>query len=51
MTAAVGSSVVGHFCCRSWFFHSGMLLLFYRVLDSDDVSALMPSGIPIPTSV
>jgi hypothetical protein len=51
MTVAVRSSVVGHFCCRSWFYLSGMLLLFHSVLDSDDVSALTPSGIPIPTSV
>lgn len=36
MTAAVGSSVVGHFCLQVMVLHSGMLLMFHRVLDSDD---------------
>lgn len=36
MTAAVGSSVVGHFCLQVMVLHSGMLLMFDRMLGSDD---------------
>jgi hypothetical protein len=46
MTASVG----GYFCLHVMVLHSGMLLMFDRMLG---VSALMPSGIfpPVPTSV
>jgi hypothetical protein len=43
MTAAVGSSVVGHVCLQVMVLHSGILLMFDRVLGSDDNHALMPS--------
>ena len=44
MTASVGSSVVGHFCLQVMVLHSGMLLMFDRILGMT-ISALMPSGI------
>ena len=36
MTAAVGSSVVGHFCLQVMVLRWGTLLMFYRVLGSDN---------------
>ena len=36
MTAAVGSSVVGHVCLQVMVLHSGILLMFDRMLGGED---------------